>query len=120
MSAAVVASSHDPTEEEWACIARTTGRCVPNQLDGWPYRRGRQWSRLPFPGDCYSSPHEATRRRASGRVTSGGKPRPLLMRNVMRIRQVVLAVLLSSIPLHAQAPAAGPGGAPAAPPFTLT
>jgi len=38
----------------------------------------------------------------------------------MRIRHVVLGVLLSCLPLHAQAPAAGQGGAPPAPAFTLT
>ena len=38
----------------------------------------------------------------------------------MRIRHVMLGVLISSMSLHAQAPAAGPGGAPPAPAFTLT
>ena len=38
----------------------------------------------------------------------------------MRMRNVILGVVLSGMPLHAQAPAAGQGGAPAAPPFTLT
>ena len=38
----------------------------------------------------------------------------------MRIRHIMLGVVLSCMPLHAQAPAAGQGGAPPGPPFTLT
>jgi Raf kinase inhibitor-like YbhB/YbcL family protein len=38
----------------------------------------------------------------------------------MRIRNSILGVVLMTMPLHAQAPAAGRGGAPPAPAFTLT
>jgi len=42
------------------------------------------------------------------------------MRDFMRIRNVILGVLVSCMPLHAQAPAAGQGATAPAPAFTLT